>query len=65
MDDEYRKQEHTCKIDAESRAGFRELLPEKADKIIESCNDKECYTHVDYELIPSQESVIEIIQRCR
>ena len=65
MDDEHRKQVDTCKIDAESRATYRELLPEKADKIIASCNDTECYTHVDYELIPSQESVIKIIERCR
>ena len=40
-------------------------MPAIAEEIIESCNDRECYTHVDYEPIPSRECVIEIIDRFR
>ena len=65
MDDETRSHEETCKIDTESIASFRALLPEKAEKIISSCNDTECYTHIDYALIPSLGSVVDIIERSR
>lgn len=65
MGDKTRSHEETCKIDDESVASFRTLLPEKAEKIISSCNDTECYMHIDHELIPSQESVVEIIERSR
>jgi serine O-acetyltransferase len=40
-------------------------LPEIAEEIIDTCNNQECYTHVDFEPIPSRESVIEIIDRLR
>ncbi|UCD81254.1 MAG: serine acetyltransferase [Desulfobacterales bacterium] len=59
------KKEQSCKIDLNSLAQFRSQLPAIAEEIIESCNDRECYTHVDYEPIPSRESVIEIIDRLR
>ena len=59
------EKEQSCKIDLKSQAQFRSQLPAIAEEIIESCNDKECYTHVDYEPIPSRESVIEIINRLR
>jgi serine O-acetyltransferase len=32
---------------------------------VESCSDEACYTHIDYEPIPSKESVIDIINRLR
>jgi serine O-acetyltransferase len=59
------KKEQTCKIDLSSLAQIRSQLPAIAEEIIENCNDRECYTHVDYEPIPSRESVIEIIDRLR
>ncbi len=59
------KDEESCKIDLNSLAQTRSQLPGVAEKIIESCNDRECYTHVDYEPIPSRESVIEIIDRLK
>jgi serine O-acetyltransferase len=59
------KKEQTCKIDLNSLAQIRSQLPAIAEEIIENCNDRECYTHVDYEPIPSRESVIEIIDRLR
>ena len=54
-----------CKIDLNSLAQIRSQLPGIAEQIIESCNDRECYTHVDYEPIPSREGVIEIINRLK
>ena len=57
--------ELTCKLDAESLDKYRELLPEKVEKIIESCSDTECYTHIDYDPIPSKAAVIEIIDKIR
>ncbi len=55
----------SCKIDAEVLSSLRTSLPDIAEEIISNCNDRECYTHVDYEPIPSKESVIEIIDRLR
>jgi serine O-acetyltransferase len=59
------KEEESCKIDLNSLARIRSQLPGIAEEIIASCNDRECYTHVDYEPIPSRESVIEIINRLK
>ena len=54
-----------CKIDEHNLSQLRSRLPRIAEEIIESCSDRECYTHVDYEPIPSRECVIEIIDRLR
>jgi serine O-acetyltransferase len=59
------KKQDTCKIDAHSLARIRNQLPEIADEIIASCQDRECYTHIDYEPIPSRECVIDIIDGLR
>jgi serine O-acetyltransferase len=54
-----------CRTGFESRAEFRKQLPATIDNIMESCHDRECFEHIDYELIPSRDSVIEIITRLR
>jgi serine O-acetyltransferase len=54
-----------CKIDAKSLSHYRGKLPKIAEEIIAKCDDDACYTHIDYEPIPSKASVIEIIQRLR
>ncbi len=59
------KRGDSCKIEVQNLSKYRNRLPEIAEKIIDSCNDQECYTHVDYEPIPSRECVIEIIDRLR
>jgi len=59
------KKSDSCKIDAHNLSELRSQLPRIAEEIIDSCNDRECYTHVDYEPIPSRECVIEIIDRLR
>ncbi|UCH22397.1 MAG: serine acetyltransferase [Deltaproteobacteria bacterium] len=65
MDDHEIKKEETCKIEVVSTSRLKERLPAIAEKIIQNCNDTECYTHVDYEPIPSKESVIRIIDKLK
>ena len=54
-----------CKAGFETRTVFREQLPRVVENIVESCHDKECFEHIDAELIPSRELVIEILTRLR
>jgi serine O-acetyltransferase len=63
--DERLKTGDACKTDERNLSQLRSQLPRIAEEIIETCNDRECYTHVDYEPIPSRECVIEIIDRLR
>jgi serine O-acetyltransferase len=63
--DEQVKNEETCKIDLNTLAQYRNQLHGIAEEIIDSCNDRECYTHVDYDPIPSREGVIEIIDKLK
>ncbi len=60
-----RKKHDTCQIDAQDMSSYKARLPEIAEDIIESCSDRECYTHIDYEPIPSKEGVIDILSRLR
>jgi len=64
MNDQKKSQE-ACRLEAASYSGFRRQLPEKAEKIITSCHDSECYTHIDDEPIPANGSIIEIIHKLR
>jgi serine O-acetyltransferase len=60
-----RKKHDTCKLDVRDLSSIKARLPKIAEDIIESCSDQECYTHIDYEPIPSKESVINILNRLR
>jgi serine O-acetyltransferase len=55
--------ESTCIVDEEVRSRYRKALPAVAKKIIESCNENKCNSHVDFEPIPTKESVVEIIEK--
>ena len=55
----------SCKIDAHALSQIRSQLQQVAETIIENCDDGECYTHIDYEPIPSKESVVDIIDRLK
>ena len=55
----------TCKIDVQTLTQYRQQLPRIVDKIIDNCDEDTCYTHIDYEPIPSRASVIDIIKRLR
>ncbi len=63
--DENRNPMDSCKIEAVTLNDYRKQLPEVADKIISSCDDPSCYTHINYEPIPSKAAVIDIIERFR
>ncbi len=63
MEDKHKLTDASCKLDVEVLAGYRERLPHIVQKIIENCNDDECYNHVDYEPIPSRDAVVRIINK--
>lgn len=52
-----------CSTESDLTEGYRKELPGIADSIIESCYAKKCNSHVDYEPIPSKQSVVEIVDR--
>ena len=64
MDDSQIK-DPACKTDAEALSTYRKQLPEIAENIIADCYDPECFTHVDYEPIPQEGYVVDIINRLR
>jgi serine O-acetyltransferase len=55
------KLDPTCRIDAESLSRFKLQLPDVAESIIDSCYDEESFTHIDYEPIPHEGYVADII----
>jgi serine O-acetyltransferase len=54
-----------CRTGFETHTQFREKLPAIVENITKSCHDEECFEHIDAELIPSRESVIDILMRLR
>ncbi len=58
-------EQKTCRVDRDRRSAFREKLPEVAERIISGCGDGTCYTHIDFEPIPSRSAVIDILDRFR
>ena len=65
MDNNIKKRRHTCKTDKESLSRYREKLPGIVEDIIKNCDDSDCFTHVDYEPIPSEGYVVDIIDKIR
>ncbi|MBA3034941.1 MAG: serine acetyltransferase [Desulfobacterium sp.] len=59
------KPDKKCRTDAKSVLEARNQLPGIAEKIIKSCYDKKCYTHIDYDPLPSKDSVFKIINKSR
>ena len=57
--------EPSCRIDAESLNRVKEQLPDITENIIESCYDKACFTHIDYEPIPPEGYVVDIINKLK
>jgi serine O-acetyltransferase len=54
-----------CRIRRRISDEARNRLPQVTENVIDSCSDPECYTHVDYEPIPSVDSTIEILNRLK
>ncbi len=65
MDDLIKESRPECRTDAEFRSQSKKKLPGIVENIIENCEDNECFTHVDYEPIPSEGYVVDIINRLR
>lgn len=65
MDKSGHQSDESCKIDAEMVSRYRQKLPEVAERIISGCDDRECFTHIDYEPIPSEGYVVDIIEKLR
>lgn len=63
MTDKNKNQESACFTEEEILAAYRKKLPLVLEKIIESCNEQNCSSHIDYEPIPSKESVVNIIDK--
>jgi serine O-acetyltransferase len=63
MRDKPQTKDVSCKLDVEVLAGYRDRLPQIAQKIIDNCGDEECYNHVDFEPIPSKDAVVKIINK--
>jgi serine O-acetyltransferase len=59
------KLDQVCRSDADAVAKVRRRVPQITEKIIASCDDRSCYTHIDYEPIPNERQVVEIINKCR
>lgn len=65
LSDEAKRSLQTCKAESAKRGSFREKLPSVVDRIVESCHEEACFEHIDAELIPSREAVIEILVMLR
>lgn len=65
MDDKLKQIKEACSREVELLSCYRGQLPEIAEEIIRYCEGDICFTHVDYEPIPSRESVVAIIDTFR
>lgn len=64
MNDHKQPHDISCEINEEDlMAKYRKKLPQIAENIIKSCNELQNNKHVDFEPIPSKESVIKIIDK--
>lgn len=63
MKEHDRMPDASCKNENEVVEKYRQELSQIAKQTIDSCNDKKCYSHVDFEQIPSKDSVIKIINK--
>jgi serine O-acetyltransferase len=55
----------TCKTEVESFSHYREKLSKILENIIDTSNDSQCFTHIDYEPIPHEGYVVDIINLLR
>jgi serine O-acetyltransferase len=54
-----------CSREAGIVSAYREKIPAIAEDIIHICDDVKCFTHVEFDPIPSRESVVLIINQFR
>lgn len=65
MKDDLIESKKSCKTDVETSFVYRSQLEGIAEEIIQSCDDTECYVHIDYDPIPSNITAVEIINRLK
>ena len=65
LSDDVKDTMQVCRTGFETRTQFRKQLPKVVENIVDSCYDEECFEHIDSQLIPSRELVIEIVTRVR
>jgi serine O-acetyltransferase len=65
MTDEPLDRKSVCTRETGLLSAYREKIPAIAEDIIHICDDVKCYTHVEYDPIPSRESVVSIINQFR
>ncbi len=63
MDNRNKYIEAGCLSAEEIMADYRKRLPQVIETIIGSCREQKCNSHVDFEPIPSKESVVAIIDK--
>ncbi len=65
MNEKLKLMKDACTREAEMLSSYREKLPRIAEDIINICDDVKCFTHVEYDPIPSRDSVVAIIDKFR
>ena len=61
----YDKESEACRVVIEFSTEIRHQLPAIIDDLVASGRDPQLFAHVDAELIPSEEKVVEIIHATR
>ena len=54
-----------CTRNAAVLSAYREQIPAIAEEIIHICDDVKCFTHVEFDPVPSRETVVSIIDQFR
>ena len=65
MNHDLEEMQKTCKTDVQSLSNYREKLSGVVENIIETSTDSQCFTHIDYEPIPYEGYVVDIINLLR
>ena len=65
MEDKPLSLKKLCTQEAGLVSAYREKLPEIAEDIIHICDEVKCFTHVEFDPIPSRETVVSIINQFR
>jgi serine O-acetyltransferase len=54
-----------CKAELKITVGFRDEIPEIVNRLIQTCDRRDCFDHVSPEPIPSRDAVVDLIERAR
>jgi serine O-acetyltransferase len=54
-----------CRMEVSSAERYRREIPGIVDRLVVSCDERDCFEHVSPEPIPSQESIIALIEKAK